>query len=149
MNLKSQRRIAAEILKVGVNRVWIDPERVDDVSLAITRDDIRAYIKDGTIRPKYKKGISRSRARIIHIKKKMGRRRGPGSRKGKKYSIVSRKRRHILKVRPIRKHIKKLRARRIITPSVYRKLYRWNDGNMFRNVAHVDQFIKDKKLARR
>ncbi|MHA1268735.1 MAG: 50S ribosomal protein L19e [Candidatus Helarchaeota archaeon] len=149
MNLKSQRRIAAEILKIGKNRVWIDPERIDDVSMAITRNDIRSYIKDGAIKARYKKGVSRSRAREIQLKKRLGRRRGPGSRKGKKYSVISRKRRHILKIRPIRKHLKKLRARRIITPSVYRQLYRWADGNMFRSIAHVDQFIKDKKLTRR
>ena len=149
MNLRSQRRIAASILKVGMNRVWIDPERIDDISMAITRDDIRSYIKEGAIRARYKKGISRARARELHIKKKMGRRRGPGSRKGKKYSVISRKRRHIQKIRPIRKYLKKLRARRIITPAIYRQLYRWADGNMFRNVAHVEQFIKEKKLARK
>ena len=149
MNLKSQRRIAAKILKIGKNRVWIDPERIDDISMAITRDDIRTYIKDGAIKPRYKKGVSRSRARIIHVKKTQGRKRGEGSRKGKKYSIISRKRQHILKIRPIREYIKKLRARRVITSSTYRKLYRWADGNRFRNVSHLDKFIKDKKLTRR
>ena len=149
MNLKSQRRIAAEILDIGKNRVWIDPERVDDISMAITREDIRTYIKQGAIKPRYKKGVSRSRARIIHIKKVQGRKRGEGSRKGKKYAVVSRKRRYILRIRPIRSHLKKLRARRVITPSTYRQLYRWADGNMFRSVAHLDQFIKDKKLTRK
>ena len=37
MSLVSQRRMASEILKVGENRVWIDPERADDVELAISR----------------------------------------------------------------------------------------------------------------
>ena len=27
MNLTTQKRLAASILKVGLNRVWIDPER--------------------------------------------------------------------------------------------------------------------------
>ncbi|MGB9684737.1 MAG: 50S ribosomal protein L19e, partial [Candidatus Bathyarchaeales archaeon] len=30
-SLKSQRRLAAQILKIGQERVWIDPNRVDDV----------------------------------------------------------------------------------------------------------------------
>lgn len=149
MNLRSQRRIAAEILKIGVNRVWIDPERIHDISMAITRDDIRSYIKEGAIRPRYKKGVSRTRARINHKKKTQGRKKGEGSRKGKKYSVVSRKRRHIQKIRPIRKHLKSLRARRIISPSVYRRLYRLADGNIFHSVYHVDQYIKNKKLSRR
>ena len=36
MSLKSQRRLAAEILKAGENRIWIDPERIVDVEIAIT-----------------------------------------------------------------------------------------------------------------
>lgn len=48
--LKMQRRIAAELLKCGENRVWIDPEKVDEVASAITREDIRRLIKEGVIR---------------------------------------------------------------------------------------------------
>ena len=36
MNLTTQRRLAADILKVGLNRVWIDPEQIEEVSRAIT-----------------------------------------------------------------------------------------------------------------
>ena len=36
MNLTTQKRLAADILKVGVNRVWIDPENIEEVSRAIT-----------------------------------------------------------------------------------------------------------------
>ncbi|MEE8631795.1 MAG: 50S ribosomal protein L19e, partial [Candidatus Bathyarchaeia archaeon] len=35
MSLKSQRRLAAEILKAGQNRVWLDPERMIDIEAAI------------------------------------------------------------------------------------------------------------------
>ena len=70
MNLRAQRRIAAEVLKVGKNRVRIDPDREDDVSMAITRDDIRTLIHEKGITARYEKGISRSRAKIIHEKKK-------------------------------------------------------------------------------
>jgi large subunit ribosomal protein L19e len=31
LNLKNQRRLAASVLKVGVNRVWIDPEGAEEV----------------------------------------------------------------------------------------------------------------------
>ena len=44
MSLKSQRRLAAEILKIGKNRVWIDPERIDEVEVAITREEIRKLV---------------------------------------------------------------------------------------------------------
>ena len=38
MSLKSQRRLASKILKIGENSVWIDPEKTDDVEGVITRD---------------------------------------------------------------------------------------------------------------
>jgi len=48
-NLHSQRRLAAQILKVGQNRVWIDPERNDDVEGAITRQDVKKLIHEKII----------------------------------------------------------------------------------------------------
>ncbi|MHA1650179.1 MAG: 50S ribosomal protein L19e [Candidatus Helarchaeota archaeon] len=149
MNLRAQRRIASEILKVGKNRVKIDPDREDDVSMAITRDDIRTLIHEKGITARYDKGVSRARARIIHLKKKKGKRKGPGSRKGKKTTYNPRKRAWIQKIRPQRRYLRRLRARRIITVSTYRKLYRWASSGMFRSVAHLEFFIKDKKLTRR
>ena len=38
-DVASQRRIAASILKCGVNRVWFDPERLTDIENAISRED--------------------------------------------------------------------------------------------------------------
>ncbi len=149
MNLRAQRRIAAEILKVGKNRVRIDPDRDDDVSMAITRDDIKTLIHEKGITARYDQGVSRSRAKILHEKKKRGKRRGPGSRKGKKTTYNPKKKAWIRRIRPQRAYLRRLRSRRIITTSNYRKLYRWASSGMFRNVAHLEFFIKDKKLTRR
>jgi large subunit ribosomal protein L19e len=149
MNLRAQRRIAAEILKVGKNCVRIDPEREDDVSMAITRSDIRTIIHEKGITARYERGVSRSRARVLHEKKKRGKRKGPGSRKGKKTTYVPRKQAWIQRIRPQRRYLRRLRARRIITVTNYRKLYRWASSGMFRSVAHLEFFIKDKKLTRR
>ncbi len=149
MNLRAQRRIAAEVLKVGKNRVKIDPDREDDVSMAITRDDIRTLIHEKGITARYQKGVSRSRARLVHEKKKKGKRQGSGSRKGKKTTYNPKKRAWIQRIRPQRKFLRRLRTRRIVTISTYRKLYRWASSGMFRSVAHLDFFIKDKKLTRR
>ncbi len=65
MDLKNQKRMAAEILKCGHTRVWLDPNRIEDVADAITRADIRTAIESGTIRALPKKGISRGRARYM------------------------------------------------------------------------------------
>ncbi len=149
MNLSVQRALAARILKVGKERIWIDPEREDDVSIAITRDDIRNLIHEKVIKVKYDQGISRVRAKQIKEKKKFGKRKGAGSRKGKKYAIVSKKRKWILKIRPQRKYLRRLRAKRIITSTNYRKLYRWATAGIFRSVSHLEHFINEKKMKRR
>jgi len=49
MSIVTVRRLAADILGVGENKVWISPEKISEVSSALTRDDVRALIKQGTI----------------------------------------------------------------------------------------------------
>jgi len=146
--LKSQRRLASEILKTGKNRIWIDPERIEDVEMAITRDDIKRLIHEGAIRAKPKKGVSRSRVRSLRRKKRSGRR-GPGSRKGKKTANVTKKDRWMKKVRPLRRKLKELRRRRMITREVYRKLYGMVKGGAFEDIPHLEQYIEANKLGRR
>ena len=149
MNLSVQRALAARILKVGKGRIWIDPEREDDVSIAITREDIKTLIHEKAIQVKYDKGVSRARVRTELEKKKFGKRRRIGSRKGKKNAIISKKTQWILKIRPQRKYLRRLRGKRIITPTNYRKLYRWATAGRFRSIAHLEHFINENKMKRR
>jgi len=149
MKVSSQRRLAAQILKVGENRVWIDPNRLDDVAMAIRRDDIRRLIHEGAIRQLPIKGVSRARAKELFEKRKRGLRSGHGSRKGKSTAKVSSKERWMIKIRAIRRHLKKLRARRIIRPSDYRRLYRLAKGGVFPSIRRVDNYIQEHKMKRR
>ena len=50
MSLRTQRRLASEIMKIGENSVWIDPTRIDDVAMAIRREDMQKLIKEGVDR---------------------------------------------------------------------------------------------------
>ncbi|MFX1312862.1 MAG: 50S ribosomal protein L19e [Promethearchaeota archaeon] len=149
MNLKPQKRMAAEILKCGENRIYFDPYLIEDISLAITRDDIRNLIKQGVIKKKYKKGISSYRKKILHQRKKKGRARGLGKRKGTKFARTPKKRTWIKRIRPIRRELKKLRDRKLITAATYRKLYKNAKGGMFASVTQLNRFIKEKELIRR
>ena len=81
-DLRNQRRMAAEILKCGENRVWMNPDRLDEVEDCITRADIRTAIASGLIKAKAKNGTSRARTRYVAGQKASGKRKGPGSRKG-------------------------------------------------------------------
>lgn len=137
MNLRNQRRIAAEVLKCGEHRVWIDPDEIEEVEKAVTRQDIRNLAKSGAIVARKKKGVSRGRARILHEQRSKGRRRGHGSRKGTAYARLPKKRRWILTIRPIRAYLKGLRDEGVITPSVYRRYYVRAKGGEFRNKNHL------------
>lgn len=70
MNLRAQRKMAASILKVGENRIWIDPENIDNVSMAIRKEDVRALIRSKAIRARGIVGTSRGRTRNLTEKKK-------------------------------------------------------------------------------
>jgi len=147
-DLKSQKRMAAEILGVGKKRVWIDPNRVEDVSMAIMKDDIRELIEEGAIQKKTIKGQSRGRARKIDEKKKKGRRSGHGKRKGKKHSKISKKEKWITKVRAQRKKLKQLRDEGEITRSEYRKLYKKSKGGEIRDLKHLESLVAQTEGAK-
>lgn len=149
MSLRTQRRLASEIMKVGVNRVWIDPLRTDDVAMAIRREDMQRLIKEGTIKALPKMGVSRGRARVLHIKRKKGLRRGAGSRKGAKHSVIPQKRVWILRVRRQRDYSKGLKSRKLIDKRTYRTLYRMIKGAFFKNTVEIDTYLKEHGLIRR
>ena len=149
MDVKTQRRLAAKILKVGSNRVKIDPDSLYDLSLAITREDVRRHIDDGDIRKKKIQGVSRGRARAVAAKKKRGQRIGPGSRKGPKYSRLSKKDRWINKIRAQRKFLKQLRDEGYIDTTTYRKLYLQSKGGLFRSVRYLRNYIAEHGLSKK
>jgi len=149
MSLKAQKRMAAEVLKCGENRVYFDPYLIDEIKMAITREDIRNLVKEGIIIKKYKKGNSKNRKNQLHERKKKGRARGLGKRKGKKGARYPKKKKWMNRIRPQRRELKKLRDRKLITTATYRKLYKNAKGGMFASVAQMNRYIKEKDLIRR
>ncbi|WP_206204916.1 50S ribosomal protein L19e [Thermococcus sp. LS2] len=147
--MRMQRRIAAEILKCGENRVWIDPERIEDVKSAITREDIKRLIKEGVIKKKPIKGQSTYRAKIRHEQRKKGRHRGPGSRKGKKTARMGKKERWIMTIRALRKELRKLKAEKKIDVHTYRRLYIRAKGGQFKNKHQLYLFLEEKGILKR
>ncbi|TFG02376.1 MAG: 50S ribosomal protein L19e [Promethearchaeota archaeon] len=149
MSLKAQKRMAAEILKCGENRIYFDPYLIEEIKMAITRDDIRSLIKEGIIRKNYKKGISNYRKKLLHQRKKRGLARGLGKRKGKRTARTPKKEAWMKRVRAQRRELKKLRDRKQITVANYRKLYKNVKGGMFNSVAQMNRYIKEKGLLKR
>ena len=149
MSLRNQRRLAAEILKVGEGRVWIDSNRTEDVEAAITREDIRKLIHEGVIQRLPKQGVSRSRARVLREKKKKGLRRGPGGKSGSTRARISKKEAWMKKIRPLRKKLRELKKSRAISENVYRQLYNMAGSGIFESAADLERFIKTRGLGRR
>lgn len=141
-DLRVQRRMAAELLGCGVNRVWIDDLHTEDVAAAITRDDIRRLISQGVIEKGKKAGTSRGRARERSKQKKKGRQRGPGKRQGAKGARNPRKQAWVRRIRAIRDELKTLRSDGVIEPSEYRHYYRRAKGGVYNSRAHLLSHMK-------
>jgi len=149
LSLRSQRRIAAQLLKVGTNRVWIAPERLEDVEVAITREEIRRLIHEGAIKPAPEKGISRVRARILHEKKKKRLRRGPGTRKGSSGAKITKKQAWMQRIRALRKALREWKASRALTEGAYRQLYMIAGSGAFNSIADMERYAKTHGLWRK
>jgi large subunit ribosomal protein L19e len=148
-DLSSQRRLAAQILKVGQNRVWIDPERTDDVEGAITREEVRKLIHEKAIVSMPEKGVSRSRAKTIRAKKAKGRRSGPGSATGAGYAKVTQKQAWMIKIRSLRRKLRQLKASRTITEDTYSQYYRMAGSGRFQSIAELERNLKANDLWRK
>lgn len=141
-DLKSQRRMASEILDVGENRVKIDPDQTEKVEEAITRQDIRNLVESGVITKREEKGSSKGRSRESKKQKKKGRRKGHGSRKGKHGARKSDKKKWMEQIRAIRSRLKEMRENGEIDSRQYRDLYDRAKGGFFRDVKHLENHVE-------
>ncbi|MEM2121569.1 MAG: 50S ribosomal protein L19e [Candidatus Woesearchaeota archaeon] len=146
MNLKSKKRIAAKVLGCSPKRVVFNPERLEEIKEALTREDIRALVKDGAIIKKPKKSNSSFRIKKIKKQKAKGRRKGYGSRKGKKTARLPKKEAWMNKIRAQRALLKRLKEKKLISNETYRDLYLKAKGGFFRSRSHIITYLKDNKL---
>ena len=142
--MSSQRRLASEILKVGESRIWMDPERMEEIESSITREEIKRLIHEGAIRKIPERGTSRARVRVRRVS-----RRGIGSRKGSMKARLGPKSSWPLKIRSQRRFLRELKERRLITTSSYRRLYLMAKGGTFKSLAELRHYIEVQGLARR
>jgi large subunit ribosomal protein L19e len=146
MNLLNKRILAAHVLGVGKDRLWFDMDRAEDIKAAITREDIRVLIREGVIRLKPVKGVSRSRAKQIAKQKSKGRKRGHGSRKGTAKARKPAKETWMEKIRSQRKMFNEFLESEIITKGTYSMLRLKAKGGFFRTKRHIKLYLEDKNL---
>ena len=142
-DLSAQKRLAADVLDVGENRVWLDPEAQGDIAEAITRDEIRELVDDGRIQADEPSGNSRGRARERNAKRAYGHQKGHGKRRGKKGARQNEKDEWQNKIRAQRRKLRELRDKGELTPTQYRELYKKAGGGEFRSVRYLLNYIDD------
>jgi large subunit ribosomal protein L19e len=135
MTIQTVKRLAADILNVGVNRIRIKPENVEKAAEALTRQDVKALIDDGTIYKIKKRG---------RRKKKKKRKRGEGSIKG--HSAKERKRRWMILVRSQRACLKELLKNGLLEKKYRKMIYRKIKSGTFKSKKAMLTYLKENNL---
>ena len=143
-DLSAQRRLAADVLDVGENRVWLDPEAQGEIAEAITREDIREVVDNGTVESKTAKSNSRGRAREREEQRAAGHQSGPGTRKGTAGAREDRKDAWVSRIRAQRRRLKELRADGTLDRTQYRALYNKAGGGEFDSVDRLETFATNE-----
>ena len=147
--LDVQRRLAAQILKCGENRIRFDPDSLEDIKEAITKTDIRSLISNGLVSRRRLHNTSRFWARKRKEQKSYSKQKGFGSRKGKKTARLNPKRTWMNKIRLQRDFIKSLRGKNMITSVAYHELYMKSKGGFFRSLRHLKLYTNEKGLIKK
>jgi len=140
-NLRTQKRLAADILKVGLGRVKFNPNRIDEIKEAITRKDIEELIKDKAIVKRPVKGRKRRAGKIRQLRRKKGLGKGQG--KIKRY-IVNRKRNYIILIRNLRRYLYSLKNRGILNAGEHKKLRKLAKAGIFKDKKSLTEYLRLK-----
>ncbi len=144
MKLTTQKRIAAEILKVGTGKVRFDPEKLSEIKEAITKSDIRSLIRTKVITVKKLPYQSKSRTRKTRAQKRKGLKLGPGSRKGRRTARLSRKTAWINKIRTQRKFLRSIKDKKYVDNKLFKELMAKAKGGFFRSQRHMKIYLIEK-----
>ncbi len=131
MNLEKKKEIVARMLGVGKGRIKFDSERLQDIEDAVTKQELRALIKEGAIKIEQVKGQK--------TKKEKEKRKGPGSRKGKKTARMGKKERWVKQVRALRRYLKSVKSQ--IPKQLYWQAYRKIKGGEIKTVNRLKEFL--------
>ncbi len=131
MNLRKKKQLISRVLKVGVGRIKLNSEMLEEIKEAITRQDILDLKKGGGITIKENAGRRKKKKR--KTKKKHG---------SIKKRIGKRKRNYVRTVRKLRSYAKNLRARSQIGKEEYENINKKIKSGIIKDVFHLREAVK-------
>ncbi|MEM3841424.1 MAG: 50S ribosomal protein L19e [Candidatus Micrarchaeaceae archaeon] len=139
MTIKLAKRLASQILGRGESSIRIKDSALEDAKKAITHDDVRRLVQNGSIfAVKAKKNLSMS-GRIRKARRKLGRSRGPGRKRGsaKARSSIG----HMRRMRSQRRILRELKSSNYIDNQMYKRFYALVKGGTFQTKATLINHI--------
>ena len=137
MTAQTVKRLAADILGVGVTRIRLDKDNLAKVEEALTRTDVRNLLGEGT--------VYALPPRAGHRKKEKPRK-GRGSRKGQKKAREGGKSAWMVRVRSQRKYLTELLKAEELPKEHKHSVYMKIKGGAFRGKAAMRAYLAENKM---